>query len=566
MGAQIRITWMGILFLGIGLLLGVRLIHFQVLQHTELKSKAEDEHRRKMPVPARRGDILDRDGHPLAITVMYGTVEVVGTQAKPPERVATLLAPLVQMRPEEILPLINPQDPKSVPVKTGLPWAVVSLINEAQVPGVVVRPVPSRHYAEGSLAARVIGLVGTDYQGLAGLEHFYDDELAGKPGLLDTELNTVGQEIILGRKLRVAPTDGADLVLTIDRFVQRTAERLLAESVAHNRSTGGSIIVMEPSTGAILASATLPTYDLNDDKRFRPDVTALFKSAEVADQYEPGSVLKVLTMAAGLEDGVVTPQATVNDTGLVSVNGLAVRNWNLAGNGVINMTEVLIHSSNIGAQYVASRLGEQRFYDYYSRFGFGKPTGVDLPGEVPGMMRTPRVTDWNRLDLVTNSFGQGIAVTPIQVITAMASLGNDGLMMRPRFVREIRRPGGVETIAPEPVEQVISPRTAQVLRGMMVHVLEQKSLEPYRIPGYRAAGKTGTADYATIGGYKSGKTYASVVALAPAEAPRFAVLIRLDAPEAIYGGRVAVPVLAELLPALYTYYRIPPSEGIPGGQ
>jgi cell division protein FtsI/penicillin-binding protein 2 len=548
------------------LLLGMRLVLFQVLEHNELRAKADAEHRHQVTVPARRGDILDRNGQPLAITVMYGTVEVVGTQVKSPERAAQALAPYVQMRPEDIQALIDPQNAVPVQVKSGLPAAIIANIENADIQGVVTRPAQSRNYPDGSLAARVIGLVGTDYHGLAGIENYYDDELAGTPGLLDTELNTAGQEIILGRKLRLPPQDGSDIVLTIDRYTQRLAERLLAEAVAKNRSTGGSIIIMEPASGEVLASATLPTYDMNDERRFSPESTTLFKSAEVADQYEPGSVLKVLTMAAGLEDGVVTPETTVNDNGLVTVNGIAVRNWNLAGNGLINMTEVLVRSSNIGAQFVAGKLGADRFYDYYTRFGLGAPTNVDLPGEISGMVRTNQRPDWNKLDLVTNSFGQGIAVTPIQLAAAMSSLANDGLRMRPHFVREIRSPQGVQTIAPQAEAQVVSPRTAQTLRGMMVHVLEQPALEQWRIPGYRAAGKTGTADYATIGGYRSGKTYASVVALTPAEAPRLAILIRLDAPAAIYGGVVAVPVLAELLPALYTYYRIPPSDTIPGGQ
>jgi cell division protein FtsI/penicillin-binding protein 2 len=542
------------------------LVLFQVLEHEELKDRATAEHHRQVPVPARRGDILDRNGQPLAITVMYGSVEVIGTQIKTPERTAALLAPLIQARPEDILARIDPQSAVPVAVATGLPAATISSVENADIPGVITRPDQSRHYPEGSLAARVIGVVGKDFDGLAGIENYYDEELAGTPGLLDTELNTVGQEIILGRKKRVPPRDGSDLVLTIDRYTQRLSERILTQAVASNHSTGGSIIIMDPATGEVLASATVPTYDLNDERRFRPESTALFKSAEVADQYEPGSVLKLLTMAAGLEEGEVTPQSTLNDTGLVTINGVPVRNWNLAGNGIITMTEVLIYSSNIGAQYVAGKLGPDRFYKYFERFGLGVRSGADLPGEIPGMIRTNQRPDWNRLDLVTNSFGQGVAVTPIQVISAMASIANDGLRMRPHFVREIRSPRGTQTIAPEPVERVISPHTAQTLRGMMVQVLEQKALEQYRVPGFRTAGKTGTADYATIGGYKSGKTVASVVALAPAESPRLAILIRLDAPEAIYGGRVAVPVLSELLPALYTYYRIAPSDAVPGGQ
>lgn len=566
MSSRGRLLWLGGAFLACGITLAVRLVYFQIVLHDEFVAKGQETHRQQLTIPARRGDILDRSGSPLAITVSYGVVQIDAGQVEDPDNVARTLAPLLELRPEDVRAKIDKSNKQSVVLKAGVPAATMHAIDEWRLPGVVLTSAQSRRYAEGSLAARVLGFVGTDYQGLAGIELQYDDELAGAPGRLDTDLDTHGQEIVLGRRVRVAPRDGADLVLTIDRFVQRTAERLLAEAVVANKATGGVIMVMEPSTGGVLASATLPTYSLTDEALFRPETTPLHKAAEVTDQFEPGSILKVLTMAAGLNEGVVRPETVVNDTGVVSVNGVEVRNWNLVGNGLINMTELLIRSSNIGAQYVAGQLGPERFYHYFEQFGFGQRTGVDLPGEVPGMMRTPAAAHWNRLDLVTNSFGQGIALTPMQVITAVAGVGNDGLMMQPRFVREIRRPDGVESVDPRPVRQIVSPYTAQVLRGMMVHVIEQKALDQYRIPGYRTAGKTGTADFATVGGYKSGKTFASVVALAPAAEPRFAILIRLDAPEAIYGGRVAVPVLAGLLPELYAYYRVPPSDIVPGGQ
>jgi stage V sporulation protein D (sporulation-specific penicillin-binding protein) len=566
MSAQIRVVWLGAIFLSIGVVLSARLVYFQFYQHDALVERGEREHRVRMDVPARRGDILDRNGHPLAINVMYDTVAVVGSQVKKPDQIASVLSPILEMRPEEILAHIDPASNQAVPIKKEVPAAAIQSIPFADLPGIQPASTQSRHYAEGSLAARTLGFVGTDFHGLAGLENYYDDELSGTPGMLDTESDNFGQEIILGRKVRIAPRDGADIVLTLDRYLQRTTERLLADAVVKNKATGGTIIIMEPATGSIVASATLPTYSLNDDGRFRDDQTPLFRSAMASDQYEPGSVLKLLTMAAGLEDNVVAPDTTINDTGIVTINGVAVRNWNLQGNGIINMTDVLIHSSNIGAQFVAGKLGQERFYDYFDKFGLGKLTGIGLPGEAPGTVRTYRSPAWNRLDLATNSFGQGIAATPIQVITAMSAIANDGVLMKPHLVQEIRRPEGIQTIAPEPVERIISPRTAQVLRGMMVHVLEQKDLEQWRVPGYRTAGKTGTADFAANGGYNTGKTFASVIAFAPAAEPRFAILIRLDAPEKIYGGVVAVPVLSELLPQLYTYARIPPSDAIPGGQ
>lgn len=545
------------MFLGVGLLLGYRLFNLQVGEHDRYDAIAQEERLQQTTLPARRGAVLDTNGNPLAVSVQYATVEVVGADVTDPATTAAQLAPLLELRPQEILTRIDPRSRLLRPIKSGLPSAVAVQVEELRLPGIFQRQVPARVYPEGSLAAQVLGFVGRDSEGLAGIEFSMDEALTGKPGLVQAERDTEGNELPFGQRVLVEPEQGADLVLTIDRFVQRLAERTLAEAVASNKASGGQILVMEPKTGAILAMASWPTYNLTDEDRFKPGQEALYKTVQVTNQYEPGSVMKAVTMAAGLEERLVTPSTKVNDTGLVEIGGAILRNWDFRANGPITMTEVLIRSSNIGAQSVSGLLGPDRFYRYIDAFGFGRPTGVNLPGEVAGTVRTPADVGWSRVDLATNAYGQGIAVTPLQMLAAISTIANDGLRMKPRIVREIRRAGRVEPVPPEPIQQVVSPETARTLTEMMVAVLEQPALEPHRVAGYRFAGKTGTADFPTNLGYTSGKTYASIVAFGPLPDPRFSVLIRLDAPEAIYGGVVAAPVLKRLLEEMLSYYRIP---------
>jgi cell division protein FtsI/penicillin-binding protein 2 len=518
---------------------------------------AHEERYEQKELPARRGAILDSNGNPLAVTVPYGAVDVVGAEIKDPNAVAARLGPLLEMRPDEILTRIDPNSKMLRPLKSGLPSALAARVEELQLTGVYLRQAPDRVYPEGSLAAQVLGFVGRDSTGLAGIEFSMNDALAGKPGLVQAERDTEGNELAFGQRVLVEPRDGADLVLTIDRFVQRLAERTLAEAVVANKAIGGQILIMDPKSGAILAMASWPTYNLTDEDRYKPGEEALYKTVQVTNQYEPGSVMKPITMAAGLQEGLVTPNTKINDTGIIEIGGATLRNWDLRANGTITMTEVLIHSSNIGAQHVSGLLGPERFYRYLDAFGFGQPTGVELPGEVPGTVRTPADVGWSRVDLATNAYGQGIAVTPLQMLTAISTIANDGIRMKPRIIREIRRDGKVEPVQPEPAREVVSAETARMLTEMMVAVIEQPALEQHRLAGFRFAGKTGTADFPTNLGYTSGKTYASIVAFGPLPDVRFSVLIRLDAPEAIYGGTVAAPVLKRLTQELVNYYRIP---------
>jgi cell division protein FtsI/penicillin-binding protein 2 len=479
------------------------------------------------------------------------------------------LGQLLGMPPQELLAMVDPDREAPIVVRDQLPAALADPIRDGvedgSLPGVSIEPRPFRQYPEGSIAPQLLGFLGRDRDGLAGLEYYFDTELTGEAGQIETEADTTDKEMILARRIVKVPRDGTDLVLTIDRYVQRTLERELAEAVRANKASGGLIMVMEPSTGAILGMASSPTFTVADPMNIKPGDQMLHKAVAVTNQYEPGSVMKLVTMSTALELGLVTPNTVVNDTGAVTFqNGrgrapTVIRNWDLRANGPITITQILILSNNVGTSQVAQMIGKDQLYKYFDAFGFGKPTGIELPGEVPGTIRTPDNPAWSVVDLATNAFGQGIAVTPMQMLNAVATIGNDGVQVKPTLIKEIDGPDGPKMQEPQQVRRVISTETARTVRSMMVQVMEQPANAANQIPGIRVADKTGTADFPTDLGYTSGKTFASVVALIPADQPRLAILIRLDAPEAIYGGAVASPLLKRIGMELAAYYRIPAS-------
>lgn len=565
-----RIFLLGALFLGCAFLLVYRLYTFQYLQSEDLKRQATRSHQRSVPIEAQRGSIFDANGNPLAVTIQMDEVSITGSQIQKPEPTAQLLAELLGMPPQQVLAMIDQTRPAPVVVKSRVPAAVADAIriesDRRGLSGIFVEPRPVRQYPEGSIAPQILGFLGRDREGLSGLEYFFESDLAGKPGLMETEADTTEKEIILARRILEAPRDGSDLILTIDRYVQRTLERELAEAVRANKASGGQILVMDPKTGGVLGMASLPTFTVSDPMVIKPGDELLHKAVSVTNQYEPGSVMKLVTVASAIELGLVRPDTLVNDTGIITFQNArgqpptTIKNWDLRANGTISITDVLVRSSNVGTYFAAQRLGRENLYRYFNLFGFGQPTGVELPGEVRGTIRTPDDPKWTVVDLATNAFGQGMAVTPIQMLNAVAALGNDGILMRPTVIKEVNGPDGVHRVEPRQLRQAVSPQTAATMREMMTTVCEQPGLQPHRIPGIRVACKTGTADFPTDLGYTSGKTFASIVALLPAEQPKLAILIRLDAPEAIYGGTVAAPVLKRVGSELAAYYRIPSSQ------
>jgi cell division protein FtsI/penicillin-binding protein 2 len=553
-----RVWVLAVAFATCAVLVVSRLYSFQIVDHERFRGLADDEQVQDQIIHPKRGALLDGGRRPLAISVMYDNLYAYAPAIKDPGRTAALLAPLVEMPEREVLAKFERESHTAILIRGRLPAELSARIAGLRLPGIYVQPTPYRNYPEGSIAAQVLGFVGMDARGLAGLELSYDEPLRGDPGRIVTARDTTGQEITAARLTYVAPRDGADVVLTLDRYLQRVAEHELQQAVQQNKAIGGQILVMEPSTGAILAAASWPTYSLLEE--LRPEQQGLVKPTIATDVYEPGSVMKLVTMSGGIEEGVVTPDSTVQDPGSVLVDGVRISNWDFSGHGTITMRQVLIFSSNVGSSFVSRRLGPERFYKYLDLFGFGQMTGVRLPGEAEGSYRTPEDAAWRPIDLATNSFGQGVAVTPLQMLTAAAAIANDGVLVRPMLVRELRRGDEVTPLAPESVRRVISSRTAEQMTDMMISVMQQPALQAHRIPGYVVAGKTGTADFPGEGGYQQNRTYASHIGFGPAQNPRWVMMVRIDAPEAMYGGTVAAPVFKRMAEELFTYLRIPPSD------
>jgi stage V sporulation protein D (sporulation-specific penicillin-binding protein) len=556
-----RLIALCVLFAACGVFLMQKIYQYQVVEHQRFRELASEEHYLKKEIVPRRGDILDRQGHPLAISVMYQSLYAYPPSIADLTSTAGSLSRVLGEPEGEILEKLRSGGGGAMLIKRKLPSELSTKIADLNLPGVFLQSEPFRGYPEGSIAPQLIGFVGRDFKGLAGLELSLDRDLGGEPGLLLAERDTIGGEIAIGRREVIPPREGIDAILTIDRQIQRMLERELAEAIEEHRASGGLILVMDVKTGAVLGVASQPDYDLTAE--YDPDKLQLYKPTAVTDMYEPGSVMKIITMAAALEERLVNPNTTFTDKGVATIDGVAIRNWDYSAHGVETMTEVLINSCNIGAQHVASMLGADRFYRYIDAFGFGQLTGIELPGESPGLYRTPADKDWTRIDLATNSYGQGIAVTAMQMVRAVGAIANDGVLVKPMIVNSFRYGDSIREMPPVQVRRVISSETARTLTDMMVKVVEDNSLRLSVVPGYTIAGKTGTADLPTAAGYTTGLTYASQVGFAPVGDPRFAMLVRLDGPEKKYGGQVAAPVFKRVAERLFSYMTIPPTGPVP---
>lgn len=542
---------------------GYRVVSFAVLQGPVLAQRAEAFRYRADVVPAHRGEILDARGRVLATDVPADRVSAIVREIEDPHRTAQLLAPLIGRSAEEIEAALTQPGREWVVLQRQLDPEVSAQIRALDLPGIVLDPEPKRAYPMGDFASQVLGFVNWEYRGAYGIEAQYDDVVGGTPGQLVGERDLAGNVIALAPSSWNPPRDGATLVLTIDSAVQYLAESVLERTIAEQQAAGGTIIVMDVQTGAILALANRPSFDPN---RFTEvSDPAVFANPAINAAYEPGSTFKVITMALGLEAGVVTPQTMIDGGAYRELpDGTRIYNALHQEFGPETMTEVLIHSSNVGAMEVVDRLGPERFYEGVQRFGFGQPTGVDLPGEVGGIVNLPGSPGWSLTTFYTNAFGQGIAVTPLQLVTAVSAIANGGVLMRPYVVKEIRDGERVEVTQPTPVRRVISEETARTVTEMLAETMESYATR-FSVPGYRIAAKTGTAEIPGPNGYESGEgaTIASVIGYGPVEHPRFCVLVKIDRPKASpWGERAAGPAFAEVFRQLLLLYDIPPSEPV----
>ncbi len=545
-----------------GAAMAARVAYIQLANSDHYRNEAHDEHFGQQEVRAPRGAILDRNGYPLATTVDAYDIYVNRAEWQDlaaANRAAAIVAPLIERQPDELVSEVRKESSGLYLAFAGLDFTKGASLANADAPGLRVVQTTKRSYPEGDLASTLLGFIGRDHTGLTGIERDFDAELGGVPGTIYFERDSIGNKISLGsERVGQKPQPGGDIKLTIDRYIQRLVEGELDTQIAKTGALGGTIIVMEPKTGAILAMASNPGFklsqlNLNDANQ------ALFRDRAVTDVYEPGSVFKTLTASMAVDLGLVTPESTYNDLGYASVGGATIRNWDYSTNGTTSVVGLLQKSLNTGAVWLSGLIGPDNFYSYLRKFGIGEATHVGLGGEPNGLVRANGDPAWTTVDLATNSFGQGVAATPLQVVTAIASFANGGKLMRPYILQEMDTPEGKREFNPVVVRQVVSEQTAATVADMMNQVVEGNPGHLAAVPGYHVAGKTGTTTGATLadGAVHDGNV-ASFIGFAPVSDPKMIVLVKLDFKEDRLGGQVSAPVFHDLAPNILAYLGVRP--------
>lgn len=559
-----RLGVIGICFVLMLLLVVGRIVQRQVFEHATFTAMAKDQRNVNEQLPADRGKILVYDDqlkayYPMATNVSLYNLNIVPTQIQRPELVAAKLMPYLAGTGIEEGQLIETMKSNKVyvaPLKRRIEKKEADEIKSLDLEGVYLRTEEYRYYPEDSLAAQVLGFVNRDMAGQYGVEGYFNGELSGKQGVAQVEKSSLGAQIAVGGRKIVDPQDGASIVLTIDRAAQYYIEKKLKEAVIKHGSTGGEVIVMEPSTGRIIAMASYPTFNPNYYNEYALEN---FSNPNIGAVYEPGSVFKVITMAAGIDAGLVSPSTVYNDTGEVQIEDRTIKNSDLKAHGNQTMTQVLEASLNTGAIYVAQKLGRFLFYKYLNALGFDAATGVELDGESPAHIRPYR--QWGEVDLATMSFGQGIAVTPIQLVAAVGAIANQGKLMKPHIVDKIIYPSGAVSIDAQMVRQAMKPQTAQLVSAMMVSVVQRGHGQRAGVPGYTIAGKTGTAQIPKGGGYEEGPTIGTFIGFGPVEDPKFVMLTRIDRPKDVqFAESSAAPLFGDIANFLLNYWQIPPEK------
>lgn len=563
---------------GMLILMG-RLYYWQVHRGNELAQLANNEHTQNQILFAPRGLIYDSQGRILATNVVRDDVYIEPIQFSldhSPETFQSDLAKLIDAL-HRVFPAVS-QDSLykdfnlnawTVRIASHIDPGQSQQLRSLQLPDTFLQPRTWRIYPGGMQASQVLGFVRQDDQssvGVYGIESQYDALLAGKPGSFTAETDLNGNPLITGASVEQPAVSGANLTLTIDSTIQYMVQTALTAAVQQMQAQSGTVVVLNARTGAVVAMAGAPTFDPNQYGSYANQTgcigtESVFLNPALYCAYEPGSTMKAVTMAAALDQGLITPSTSFYDPGYIQFNDASlVTNWEGLPYGTETMTQVLEHSANVGAAYVAHNiLGPKRYYPYLARFGFGQATGIGAQEEI-GYYSTPsnNPQGWSPTDLTRQAFGQAILASPLQVAMAYETIANGGLMMRPYLVSSINNNGHITTIQPQVERRVISPRTAQLLTGMLMLVASQGLAQPAKVPGYTVAAKTGTA---TTQGISDDKTEASVAGFIPASNPQFVILVKIDRPQAtIYGGTAAGPLWKDIAQQLMWYYHVPPDE------
>jgi len=544
-----------------------RLFDLQILQHHFLSSLAERQHQKTMELHGKRGTIYDRRLRELALSVQRESIYLNPSEVSTNPEAVTQLARISGLNDALIWEKLQ-SDRQFVWLKRRVPPEDVAALRAGGIKGVGFVTESQRFYPKHALAGQVIGFVGTDETGLEGLEHVYDSTLAGQAVRVMLDRDARGRSISLQSDALRPPPPGQDLVLTLDERIQFVAERELHEHIARLGARGGVVVVLQPSTGEILALANEPAFDPN---RFREATPHLWRERAITDAFEPGSTVKAIVAAGALEERLVRPDDMFfGEQGSIQVASLTIRDHEKFG--WLTFREVIEKSSNVGAIKVAQRLGKERLFHYLTRFGFGTRTGVDFPGEALGLLRPP--PQWSEVSLASLSIGQELAVTPLQLASAFSALANGGTLMRPYLVQATISDGQtVQETAPVPVRRIISESTARQVTNLLQGVVTRGTGKAAAVEGYTVAGKTGTAQKfdPALGKYSPQKYVASFVGYLPAEQPRATILVSIDEPQVAlaWGGVAAAPLFSAIAQQAMRYLHVPPdhkpaqSQGIP---
>ncbi len=537
-----------------------RLVSLQVLQAAELTAKADRQHQKTVSLEGARGTVVDRHGKVLAMNMEVPSVFGIPTALESPAKTARSLSPVLHVRTDELekklrqdrsfVWLARKLDPEQGHRLEHMPMEGIGLVMEGR-----------RFYPKGPLLAHVLGFAGMDGEGLEGIERRYESQLHGEKRVVILQRDAMGRTVFPKGQAEQVPAAGHSLVITVDEVIQYIAEKEVDEAVTKAHAKSGTVIVLDPQTGAVLALAISPRFDPNAVASLTAD---RWRNRALTDAYEPGSTMKALVAAAALEEKVMKPGTMLyGENGRMTIANTVIHDHEKLG--WMTFAQVIQKSSNIGAAKTGMALGDQRLYRYLQAFGFGQKTEIDLPGEAGGLVKHPR--EWGRRSLASISMGQEIGVTPIQMVSAVAALANGGVLMKPYVVSEVRDAQGktLRQILPQVKRRVVSPETARTVTSILEGVVTDGTGAKAAIPGFRVAGKTGTAQKIDprTGAYSSTLFVGSFVGFVPADNPRLAMIVVIDEPQGeSWGGTVAAPVFRRVGEQVLNYLGVSSDEPV----